>query len=384
MNRLLHFQASLCLCVILSTTGCERRVAATSVQDSDTGPPPAQVEKEQDGGAFSVNHPEQYPLATAGEHDAAPELNVTGAVSPDVSRSIPVVSLASGRVVDIHARLGDTVSKGQLLMRVQSQDISQAFSDYRQAVADETLAHTQLKRAKDLYQHGAVALNDLQVAEDADTKAKVTVETTLDHLHILGADVHNPAAIIDVRAPASGVITDQQVTAAAGTQGLASPNAFTISDLSHVWILCDVYENDLPFVRLGEYADVHLNAYPGQVLRGRIGNIGPILDPNLRTAKVRLEVQNPGMLRLGMFATATFYGPRKEAHATVPASAILHLHDRNWVYLPMGGGRFRRVEIVAGKTTSAAPNPTQEIVSGLAPGQQVVANALDLQNTVEQ
>jgi cobalt-zinc-cadmium efflux system membrane fusion protein len=384
MNRLVQLQASLCLCVILSTAGCGSRVAATSGQEGDAGPSPAQVEQEQDGGAFSVDHPEQFPLATAGRHEAAPELNVTGTISPDVSRNIPVVSLASGRVVDIHARLGDTVTKGQLLMRVQSQDISQAFSDYRQAVADETLAHTQFDRAKDLYQHGAVALNDLQVAADADTKARVTVETSLDHLRILGADTHNPAAVVDVRAPASGVITDQQVTAAAGTQGLASPNAFTISDLSHVWILCDVYENDLPFVHLGEYADVHLNAYPDVVLRGRIGNIGPILDPTLRTAKVRLEVKNPGMLRLGMFASATFYGPRKEAHATVPATAILHLHDRNWVYVPMGGPRFRRVEVVAGKTIPTAPSPTQEIISGLAPGQQVVANALDLQATVEQ
>ncbi len=347
-------------------------------------PPPAQVEQEQDGGAFSVDHPEQFPLATAGKYEAAPELNVTGTVSLDVSRSIPVVSLASGRIVDIHARLGDTVTRGQLLMRVQSQDISQAFSDYRQAVADETLANTQLTRARLLYEHGAIAQNDLQVAEDTEAKAKVTVETTLDHLRILGADPHNPTPIVEVHAPASGVITDQQVTAAAGTQGLASPNAFTISDLSHVWILCDVYENDLPFVRLGEFADVRLNAYPDQVLKGRIGNIGPVLDPNLRTAKVRLEVQNPGMLRLGMFATATFFGPKKDLYATVPATAVLHLHDRNWVYEPVDHGRFRRVEVVTGKMLPAAPSQLQEILSGLKPGQQVVANALDLQATVEQ
>ncbi len=347
-------------------------------------PPPAQVEQEQDGGAFSVDHPEQYPLATAGKYEAAPELNVTGTVSLDVSRSIPVVSLASGRIVDIHARLGDTVTKGQLLMRVQSQDISQAFSDYRQAVADENLASTQLTRSQLLYEHGAIAQNDLQVAEDTEAKAKVTLETALDHLRILGADPHNPTAIVEVRAPASGVITDQQVTAAAGTQGLASPNAFTISDLSHVWILCDVYENDLPFVRLGEFADVRMNAYPDQVLKGRIGNIGPILDPNLRTAKVRLEVQNPGMLRLGMFATATFFGPKKDVYATVPATAVLHLHDRNWVYEPAEHGRFRRVEVVTGKMFPTAPSQLQEILSGLKPGQQVVTNALDLQATVEQ
>jgi cobalt-zinc-cadmium efflux system membrane fusion protein len=367
-------------CLALLSSGC----SSGKADPRSEAPPPVQVEHEQDGSAFSVDHPEQFPLATAGQHEAAPELNVTGSVSPDVSRNIPVVSLASGRVVDIHARLGDTVSKGQLLMRVQSQDISQAFSDYRQAVADETLALTQLNRSKLLYEHGAIALNDLQVAQDTEAKAEITVETTLDHLRVLGADPNNPSAIVDLRAPVSGVITDQQVTAAAGTQGLASPNAFTISDLSHVWILCDVYENDLPFVRLGEYADIHLNAYPDQVLRGRIGNIGPSLDPNLRTAKVRLEVQNPGMLRLGMFATATFYGPKKEAHATVPATAVLHLHDRNWVYVPMGGGRFRRAEVVAGKMLPAAPSEEQEIISGLEPGQQVVVKALDLQATVEQ
>jgi membrane fusion protein, heavy metal efflux system len=344
-------------------------------------PPPAQVQHEQDASLFKVDHPEQFPLATAGEYDEAPELEVTGSITPDVSRNVPVISMASGRVVEIRARLGDTVSKGQLLMSVQSQDIAQAFSDYRQADADETLARTQLERSKLLYEHGAIALSDLQVAEDTEAKAKVTVETTLAHLRVLGADPKSPSTIVDVRAPVSGVITDQQVTAAAGTQGLASPNAFTISDLSHVWILCDVYENDLPFVRLGEYADIHLNAYPDVHLKGRIGNIGPILDPNIRTAKVRLEVANPGMLRLGMFATATFYGPKKQAYAAVPADAVLHLHDRDWVYAPAGAGQFRRLEVTGGKML---PGNQQVILSGLQPGQQVAANALDLQATVEQ
>jgi len=318
--------AGLAALLSLSCKGRNRDEAAEA-------PPAAQVEQEQDGGAFSVDRPERFPLATAESYEARPELDVTGAVSPDISRNIPVVSIATGRVVDIYARLGDTVTKGQLLMRVQSQDIAQAFSDYRQAVADETLASTQLARSKLLYEHGAIAQNDLQIAEDAETKAKVTVETTLDHLRVLGADPHNPTAMVEIHAPVSGVITDQQVTVAAGTQGLASPNAFTISDISHVWILCDVYESELPFVRIGEYATVHLNAYPDQVFKARIGNIGAVLDPNLRTAKVRLEVQNPGMLRFGMFATATFYGPKK-IYAAVPATAVLHLHDRNWVYTP--------------------------------------------------
>jgi cobalt-zinc-cadmium efflux system membrane fusion protein len=200
---------------------------------------------------------------------------------------------------------------------------------------------------------------------------------------VLGADPDHPSAIVEVRAPVSGVITDQQVTAAAGVQGLASPNPFTISDLSSIWVLCDVYENDLGQIHLGEYADVTLNAYPNQVLKGRIGNIGPILDPNTRTAKVRLEMHNPGnpgIMRIGMFVTATFHGLQKQAHATVPAPAILHLHDRDWVYVPAGSSQFRRVEVVGG---NMLPGNLQE-VSGIKPGQRVVSNALVLQSTVEQ
>ncbi len=344
-------------------------------------PPPAQVEHESNAGVFKVEHPERFPLATAGEHAAAPELNVTGTVSPDISRNIPVISIASGRVVEIRARIGDTVTKGQLLMRVQSADIAQAFSDYHQAVADRTLAQAQLERSKLLLDKGAIAQKDYEVAVDTEVKARVTLQTTLERLRVLGADANHPSPIVDIHAPTSGVITDQQVTTAAGTQGLASPNAFTISDLSHVWILCDAYENDLSFARVGENADIRLNAYPDLILKGRIANISPILDPSLRTAKVRLEVQNPGMLRLGMFVTATFYGPKKEVRATVPATAILHLHDRDWVYVPIEGGQFRRTEVTGG---NMLPGNLQEITSGLEPGRQVVSNALVLQSTVEQ
>jgi cobalt-zinc-cadmium efflux system membrane fusion protein len=141
-----------------------------------------------------------------------------------------------------------------------------------------------------------------------------------------------------------------------------------------------VYENNLPFVRLGEYADVRLDAYPDRVFKGRISNIGPILDPSIRTAKVRLEMKNPGFMRVGMFVSATFYGQQKETHAVIPKSAILHLHDRDWVYVPTAGNKFRIVEVVGGKVL---PNNMQE-VTGIQPGQQVVANALVLQFTTEQ
>ncbi len=344
-------------------------------------PPAAKVEHEEDVNVVRVDHPEQFPLATAAAYASTTQLSATGTVNPDISRTVPVISIATGRVVEIHARLGDTVKKGQLLLRVQSADMSGAFSDYRKAVADEQLARTQWERSKLLYDKGAVSLNDLQVSQDMKDKARVDVENTRERLRVLGGDIDHPAGIVDIRAPVSGVITDQQVTNAAGVAGLSSPNPFTISDLSNVWILCDVYENDLANVHVGETAEIRLNAYSEMVFSGRISNVGPVLDPSLRTAKVRIEVRNPGLMRVGMFVTATFHGQKKEMRASVPASAILHLHDREWVYVPAGDKKFRRVEVVAG---ISLPNNMQEIVSGLQPGQQVVSNALVLQSTVEQ
>ena len=365
------------LACCLGVAGCGNRNENLKAE----APPPASVESERDDNAVQVGHPGQFPLATAAAYESTSQLTVTGTVNPDVSRSVPVISIAAGRVVEIHARLGDNVKKGQLLLRVQSADLSGAFSDYRKAVADEQLTRTQADRAKDLYEKGAFSLNDLQVAQNADAKAKVDLESTAARVRVLGGNIDHPSAIVDIRAPVSGVITDQQVSNAAGVAGLGSPNPFTISDLSYVWILCDVYENDLAKVHIGETAEIRLNAYPNQTLAGRISNVLPILDPTIRTAKVRIEVRDPGMMRVGMFVTATLHGQKKEMHSVVPASAILHLHDRDWVYIPDGAKKFRRVSVVAG---ISLPNNSQEIVSGIQPGQQVVSSALVLQSTTEQ
>jgi membrane fusion protein, heavy metal efflux system len=346
-------------------------------------PPPAVVDHDGGSSVIRVDHPDQFPLATATGHDAAPELSVTGVVNPDVSRAVPVVSLASGRVIEVRARLGDQVQKGQLLLRIQSADAAAAFSDYRKAVADRALAESQLERAQALYDRGAIAKKDQEVAQSAAAKARVDVENTTERLRVLGIDAtREPTPIIDVVAPASGVITEQNVTNAAGVKSLDnSPNLFTVSDLSRVWIVCDVYENDLPTVRVGDSADIHLAAYPDRVLKGRINNIGATLDPAIRTAKVRIEVANPGLLRIGMFVTATFHGRSTETRAVVPAAAVLHLHDRDWVYVPVANGGFERREVRGGPMLA---NNMQELRSGLRPGERVVANALVFQNTVEQ
>lgn len=345
-------------------------------------PPTPVVEKAMDVDNFKVEHPEQFTLVKATEYKAPSSLNVTGVVSPDIARAVPVISLAAGRVVEIKARLGDEVKKGQVLLRVRSNDVSGLFQTYLKAENDERLARVLYERAQVLYDKGAISKSALDQAEDTAKDAKVDLDTALEQLRLMGVDKDHPSGIVDIVAPVSGVITDQQVTNAAGAQGLSGPNPFTISDLSYVWILCDVYENDLDAVKIGQYADVRLNAFPGKMFKARIDNIFPILDPTIRTVKVRLEVPNPGrIMKVGMFVTATFYGREAQTHAAVPASAVLHLHDRDWVYLPKGRGAFQRIAVVAGKML---PDDRQEIISGVEPGAQVVQSALIFQNTVEQ
>jgi cobalt-zinc-cadmium efflux system membrane fusion protein len=375
-NNLEYGLLAISFASLLALGGCGKGQGDVEAQEA---PPPAQVVPGPDATLVTVDHPEQYPLAAATAYTSASTLAVTGTVNPDIARNVPAVTLASGKVVAIHARLGDTVQKDQVLLTIRSDDVSGGYSDYRKAVADELLARKQMERAKDLYDHGAIAQNDLEVAQDAEDKAKVDVETMAEHLRLLGNDPDNPNFLVDIKAPVSGVITDQEVTNAATVQSYGT-NPFTISDLSYVWVVCDVYENDLANVQMGDTAQIVLNAYPNRMISGRVSNISAVMDPSIRTAKVRLEVANPGMMRIGMFATATFRGQKKETYAQVPATAIMHLQDRDWVFEPTPDKKFRRVEIHGG---DMLPNKMQEVLSGLQPGQLVVTNAVVLENTFE-
>jgi membrane fusion protein, heavy metal efflux system len=366
-----------CLAACLALAGCGKKFNPAGGEVSQ-----AAVNETGNAALVSVANPEQYPVVAAGRIDQPEELNVTGSVFPDISREIPVISMANGRVVDIRARLDDNVKKGQLLFSVESPDISGAFDTYVKAAADEQMADKAYVRAQDLYQHGAISQSMLEQAEDDEEDAKADLLAAEQQLKIFGVDKQHPSPIVNVYAPTSGVIVAQNITdaAAAGVSLSGTATAFTIADLSHVWVLCDVYENDLPKVHLGQEARIQLTAYPGKLLTGRVSDIGPVLDPTIRTAKVRIEVANPGILRLGMFVTAMLVGRNAVTRATVPATAILHLHDRDWVFVPAGQKLFRRVEVEGG---DMLPGGQQVILSGLKPGDQVVKDVLNLEATAE-
>ena len=365
------------LIVVLSVSGrLGAKLAFTGA------PPAAQTTTTGDMSLVTVDKPDQFPLVQAEQINVPTRLEVTGSVNPDIAREVPVISLASGRVVDIRARLDDNVKKGQLLLKVQSPDITNAFDTYLKAKNDELLANKAYVRAKDLYAHGALSLGALEQAEATENDAKADLVAAEGQLDTLGVNKDHPSNIVSINAPISGVIIAQNVTnaAAAGVTFSGSSTAFTIADLSVVWVICDVYENDIPKIQLGQPAQIVLNAYPGRVLTGHISDIGPVLDPSIRTAKVRIEVPNPGILKLGMFVTATFESRTKQVHAVVPATSVLHLHDRDWVFVPAGGNNFRRVEVHAG---DMLPGGKQDLLSGVNVGQQVVSNVLQLEAAVE-
>lgn len=366
-----------CLLLLsLALAGCSRENVNAKAPET------VKVEEAPDPNVVAMDHPELFQLATIEMRKVPDELSVNGVVAPDVSRTVPVNAMSAGRVVEVKVRLGDTVQKGQVLLTLTSSDLSTAISDYHKAVADEVLAHRQLDRSQLLYDRGAIAQKDLQIAEDTEEKARVDVRATTERIRILGGDVNQLSSIIVVRAPVSGTIVEQNVTTAAGVKSLDSaPNLFTIADLSRVWMLCDVYENNLSQVHLGDRASVQLNAYPDRNIEGRIGNISSLLDPNTRTAKVRIDLPNPGgLMKPNMFGTVKFFSQSSKSHMAVPVSAILRLQDRDWVFLKLNEKQFRRTEVQA---LPAGKDGFQHIVSGVKPGDQVAANALQFSRAVE-
>lgn len=283
--------------------------------------------------------------------------------------------------MDVRTKLGDDVQKGQLLLVVHSPDLEAAIQQYLKDQADQHLADAALKRAQELYNHGAMAQQELEAAENAAQKTDVDVKTDADHIRLLGGDLDHLSPTIEVRSPIRGAVVDQQVASGDAVKSLdSSQSLFMVADLSQVWVLCDVYENDLSKVRLGDSAEVRLNAYPDRVFHGTVGNISQVLDPTTRTAKVRVQIANPqGLFRPQMFATVKFTSRDTYPRLLLPATAILRLHDKDWVFVRAGEKSFRLTQVQGG---DAAPDGSQEILSGVQADDRVVSNALEFSSAV--
>ena len=377
--RLFNLRGRLLLCVptILVLSALIVNLGCSNDTPAATSKPPVTLDPD----LFEAEHPERFKTAKAEVRPLATVITANGTISPDVNRTIHVTSLGSGRVVDLKTKLGDTVQKGQTLLVISSPDLAGAFADYQKAKADEALSRKAQERAQMLYDRGAIAAKDLEVAQDSEDKAKVDLETADHRVRILGADPNHPSPLIELKAPVSGTIVEQNVAGNEGVKSLDNtPNLFTIANLSEVWAVCDVFENDLGEVHLGDSAEIHLNAFPDRVFKGRVADISRVLDPNTRSAKVRIVLPNAdGSLRPGMFAVATFRSRKLTDRIVVPATAIMRLHDKDWVFRRERDKNFRKVAVVA---DGLAPDGMQEIRQGVKPGDELVTNALEFSTQV--
>ncbi len=369
--------------------GCRSALVVTSLLlaglavscTRETKAAPTKQEVVLDPNLFETDQPDLFKTVAVTTRQMPTTLTANGSVTPDVNRTIHVTSLGGGRVVDLKVKLGDAVKKGQTLLVISSPDLASAFSDYQKAQADERVAKKALDRAQLLFDRGAVAEKDLQVAQGTEDKALVDVQTAEQRVRVLGGDPAHPTPLIDLRAPVSGTIVEQNVAGFEGVKSIDnSPNLFTLADLSQVWVVCDVFENGLGDVHLGDSAEIRLNAFPGRVLKGTVADISRVLDPNTRTAKVRIVLGNgDGALRPGMFAIATFRSRRLRPSLVVPSTAVMRLHDKDWIFRKEGSNRFRRLEVQA---TGATSDGMQEVRDGVKADDQVVLNALDFSTAV--
>jgi cobalt-zinc-cadmium efflux system membrane fusion protein len=305
-------------------------------------------------------------------------LRLSGAVAYNALETTPVFAAIGGPVREIFVTPGQFVHAGQPLLSVTSPDYSIARSSYLKARDAFALSDKLYTRAVDLYAHGAIAEADLQQAESTRTQAHADMESSADALRALGLKdpdvvLKNPAqstAEIPVLAPVSGEIVERLVGPGQLLQTGAT-QCFTISNTNTVWILVNIYQTDLPYVRVGNPVEINTDAYP-EVFRGKISYIAPALDPNTRTLQARIVAENrEKKLKKDMYVTALLNAGSIANALTVPDAAVLRdTENQPFVYVQTGSNQFARRLVTLGQSGKGSI----QITSGLKEGEHVAAN----------
>ena len=305
-------------------------------------------------------------------------LRLTGAVAYNAFQTTPVFSPVGGPVEQIVAQPGEYVHSGQTLLTVTSPDYSAARSAYMKALSTFELADRNYARSRDLYEHKAIAERDLQQAESDRAEAQADLQSSEDALRAIG--ISNPDSLIKsppkttgqipVIAPVAGQIVERLVGPGQLLQA-GSTQCFTISDMSTVWVLVNVYQNDLAYVRVGDVVDITTDAYE-QIFRGKISYLADALDPNTRTLQARIVTENPGYkLKKDMYVTATVHAGALANALTVPDAAVLRdSENQPFVYVQSGPNQFARRLVKAGDSQDGRTL----VQNGLKEGERVVGD----------
>jgi membrane fusion protein, heavy metal efflux system len=297
-------------------------------------------------------------------------LDIPAQIEPDPTEVVHVFPPAGGRIVSMKVRPWDWVQKGQTLATIESSDLSRAVADYHKALADYQVKQQALARSADLLQHDAIAQKDYQQAEADAQSAQAELDATKEQVRVFGMDPDHATSQLLVTAPRAGVILDVGASPGEFSNALAAPQPMcTIADISSVWAVGDIYENDLAAAKSGEGAQVTLNAYPGQHWSGRVSVVSDAVDPNTRTLHVRIVLPNPGSkLKPSMFGSIRLLRSSRQG-ILVPASAVLREGNAAYAFVSEGQGRFQRRNVTLGPQV----DDQIEVTAGLKSGDTIVS-----------
>jgi len=303
-------------------------------------------------------------------------LRLTGAVAYNNFRTTPVITQVSGPVSRIVVVPGQHVKQGEPMLYVASPDYSQLRTNYLKAKDAYALSQKAYARALDLYQHKAIAEQGLEQAESAEVQAGGDLASAQAALKVLG--ITDPDALVKapptfevpVKAPISGEVVEQDVSVGQLIQP-GSTQCFMLSDTSTVWVLVNIYQKDLPYVRVGDTVGIQTETYP-QVFRGRISYVAAALDPSTRTLQARIETSNPGeKLKKDMYVVATVNAGKISNAIALPDAAVLRdTENQPFVYAAVASNQFGRRSVTLGESV----NGQTEITGGLNPGDRVIGN----------
>jgi membrane fusion protein, heavy metal efflux system len=303
-------------------------------------------------------------------------LRLTGAVAYNGFHTTPVISQVSGPVSRIAVAPGQHVQRGEPLLYVSSPDYSQLRTNYLKAKDAYVLAQKANARAQDLYQHHALAEQNLEQAESAQTQAEGDLAASEAALKVLG--ITNPEALVKappsfealVKAPINGEVVEQDVAVGQLLQ-TGVTQTFMLSDTSTVWVLVNIYQKDLPYVHVGDAVTIQTESYP-DVFHGRISYVAASLDPNTRTLQARIETSNPGLkLKKDMYVVAMVDAGTIQNAIAVPDSAVLRdSENQPFVYVEQPGNQFGRRSVTLGDSLKGQT----QVTSGLNPGDRVIGD----------
>ena len=361
------FPALVMSAAVLTLAGCEGSTPSSTYAKNPNDPELFSIPQEQ------MSHVQVLTVETT---TLTRTLRLTGAVAYNNFRTTPVISQISGPVNRIVVVPGQRVTTGEPMLYVASPDYSQLRTNYLKAKDAYALAQKAYARAQDLYQHRAIAEQALEQAESAEVQAGGDLASAQAALKVLGitdpdALVQSPPTFeVPVKAPINGEVVEQDVSAGQLLQ-TGTTQCFMLSDTSNVWVLVNIYQKDLPYVRVGDRVTIHTETYP-QVFQGRIAYIASALDPSTRTLQARIETSNPGeKLKKDMYVVATVNAGRIPNAIALPDSAVLRdAENQPFVYAAAGSNQFARRQVTLGESR----NGRTEITSGLKPGEQVIGN----------